>query len=192
MPKINDVTGVILAGGRSSRFGSNKALTTFRGIPLIDRVLNVMAPLFEDLLIVTNTPEEYARLNVPLVEDIEPYQGPLGGVFSALRRAANDRVFAVACDMPLLDARVIQGIIQSAGDATAAIPVHDGIREYLMALYSRRLMPEICRALGDGRLSLKEFCFQTRGIEWIPVDGASCVDINTREELKTLEERHAH
>lgn len=191
-PALNDVTGVILAGGRSSRFGTNKALATFRGISLIDRVLNVMAPLFQDLLIVTNSPEEYSRLNVPLVADVEPYQGPLGGIFSALRRATNDRVFVVACDMPLLDACTIREIIRSAGDAAAAIPVHDGIREYLLALYSRHLMPEMCRALGLGRLSLKEFCFQTRGIEWIPIDGDSWTDVNSREDLAALEKKYDH
>ncbi|MBI2082185.1 MAG: molybdenum cofactor guanylyltransferase [Deltaproteobacteria bacterium] len=191
MPKINDVTGVILAGGRSSRFGTNKALALFQGIPLIDRVLNVMSPLFHDLMIVTNTPEIYERLHLPLVKDFEPYLGPLGGIYTALRETRNDRIFVVGCDMPLLDPKVISGIIQKSEEADAVVPIHDGIREFLMAVYSRKLLPEICKSLGEGRLSVKELCFHIPCIEWIPVKGDSWTAINTAEELKKLEERYA-
>lgn len=186
-----DITGVILAGGRSSRFGENKALVKFQGIPLIDRVINVMSPLFSDLLIVTNTPELYAARNLPVVADTEPYQGPLGGIFTALRHTSNDRVFVVGCDMPLLQPSIINQVIQAAGDADVAIPIHDGVREYLMALYSRRLLPEMCHALREGRRSLKEFCFKIANVEWIKITGDSYANINTKEDLRRWEDTHA-
>ena len=58
--KVKNVAGVILAGGRSSRYRENKALAKVHGVPLIERVLNVMRPIFSHLIIITNTPDEYS------------------------------------------------------------------------------------------------------------------------------------
>src|SRR3989338_7683808 len=103
MPKISDITGVVLAGGKSLRFGQNKAFALLQGVTLIERVLNVMKTLFDDLLIVTNNPGDYSSFDVPVVSDLEPDKGPLGGIVTALHYSERDRIFVAACDMPLLD-----------------------------------------------------------------------------------------
>ena len=165
-----DTTGVILAGGKSSRFGENKAFAPFQGVPVINRVIDVMKKSFSDILIVTNTPDQYGGLGLPVVKDITPDQGPLGGIVTALQHTLNDRIFVVGCDMPVLDAATIQKIIAAAGDAEAVIPTHDGIREYLMALYSRRLLPRLSSCLAEGRLALHDLFDHLTGVTWIPVD----------------------
>ncbi len=76
MKKIKDVTGVILAGGKSLRYGRNKALVTIDGIPLIERVINVMRSLFRHLILITNTPGEYSYLKLPMQEDLIKGLGP--------------------------------------------------------------------------------------------------------------------
>ncbi|MDO8462628.1 MAG: molybdenum cofactor guanylyltransferase, partial [Deltaproteobacteria bacterium] len=156
MSKIAEVTGIILAGGRSSRFGENKAFATFHGIPLVDRVVNLLSPLFEELLLVTNRPEEFQKLRLPILVDRVPYQGPLGGIATALEVSRNDRIFVVACDMPILRSSTIQKVVGAAGESHAVIPVHDGVREYLMGLYSRKLLPRMLENLEAGKLSVAE------------------------------------
>ena len=76
---LRDVTGVILAGGKSRRFGKNKALVEIDGIPLIGRVVSVMKSVFQHLVLITNTPDEYSYLKLPMYEDIIKGLGPLGG-----------------------------------------------------------------------------------------------------------------
>ena len=78
------VTRVILAGGKSTRMGQNKALMTLGGTRLVDRVITVMREVFHDLLMVTNTPDLYADLDIPMVRDVWPDKGSLGGIYSAI------------------------------------------------------------------------------------------------------------
>ena len=192
MPKIDDITGVILAGGRSERFGRNKAFSTFQGVPLIERVLKVMTGLFQDVILATNAPQEFASYGVLVLTDQEPHQGQLGGLVTALAASINDTAFVVACDMPILNPEVIAWLIEKGRNFDAAVPVHDGIREYLMALYSRRLLQRMSCCLSEGKLSLDEFCRKLSNVTWIPVDGDSWFNVNTKKDLEFLEKHHAH
>ena len=98
------VTGVILAGGKSSRMGQNKALMPLGDQRLIDRVVAVLHEVFANLLMVTNSPEVYADLDLPIVADIYPDKGSLGGIYSAIYHAPTPYCLVVACDMPFLNA----------------------------------------------------------------------------------------
>ncbi len=191
MSKISEITGVILAGGRSSRFGENKALATLHGIRLIDRVVDVMAPLFSSLLLVTNQPEEFARLNLPMVQDREPYLGPLGGLASALPVVSTGRVFVVACDMPILTTQLIREIMAADRFDDAVIPTHDGICEYLMAIYSTSILPQLEKQLREGRLAMAELVASLRLVQRLPMEGNGWFNVNTKAELQFLETHHA-
>lgn len=191
MLPVADITGVILAGGESRRFGTNKAFAPLHGVPLVEHSLEVMRKIFSEVLIVTDTSDLYSRFGVPVFQDFEPHQGPLGGIFTALHQTRNDKIFVVGCDMPLLDRETIEQILEAGRDADAAVPIHDGQKEYLMALYSRALLQSMCLALGDGKNSLKEFCCKIPNIEWVPIGGASWTDVDTPEDLEQLEKRHA-
>lgn len=187
---IKDITAIILAGGKSSRFGENKAFAPFRGIPMIQRVIDSLRRLFPEILLVTNSPGEYGALGVPVVRDIVPDQGPLGGIVTAFQNTLNDRIFVVGCDMPVLDTPTIQKIIAMSRDVEAVIPVHDKICEYLMALYSRRLLPQLAYCLAEGKLALHDLFDHLTGVIWLPVEGNSWFNVNTRDDLKFLENRH--
>src|ERR1044071_7682123 len=107
------VTGVIQAGGKSTRMGGEpKALLQLGGRRIIERVLDALTPVVDDVLIVTNTPALYGFLGVPMVGDAYPDHGSLGGIFSGLSAAAGDAAFTVARDMPFLHsdvARLVAG-----------------------------------------------------------------------------------
>src|SRR5262249_58953089 len=96
------VTGVIQAGGKSTRMGGRpKALMELGGRPIIERVADVVRAVADDVLIVTNTPDLYASLGLPMVPDAFPDHGSLGGIYSRLRAAAGEAAFTGGCDMPV-------------------------------------------------------------------------------------------
>lgn len=187
---MTHITGVILAGGFSSRFGSNKALAPFRGRPVIETVVEEMKKVFEKLLIVTNTPEEYRFLNLPLLTDEMPHLGPLGGIVTALEHVETDQIFVVACDMPRLDEEAIRRVVEKCHGADAAVAVHGDRREHLLAVYSKKLLPLMRQQLVQREYSLKNLCSKIDSIVWAPVEGNVCVNVNHPQDLVLLEERN--
>ena len=147
---FGDVTGVILAGGKSRRYGKNKALVEIDGIPLIGRVVSVMQSVFQHLVLITNTPDEYSYLKLPMYEDIIKGLGPLGGIFTALMTITNEAGFFVACDMPSLNRELIHHMVKVRADFDAVVPSIHGNVEALHALYCKRCLPAI-RRLVDSR-----------------------------------------
>ncbi|MCE9625746.1 MAG: molybdenum cofactor guanylyltransferase [Deltaproteobacteria bacterium] len=186
-----EVTGVLLAGGRSRRFGRNKALAKFQDRLLIERVFSVLQALFSEIIVVTNTPEEYRFLPARILCDERPYQGPLGGIATALKSCGTEQAFVAACDMPLLSSAVIRAVVDAGRGHAAAVPCHDQGREYLMALYSKSLLPKMREALDSGIFSLREFCARVEDLNWVPIAAESAANVNTPEELRRLEERYA-
>ena len=99
---------VIQAGGQSTRMGEDKALKPFLGRPLIQRVIERLTPIADEILVTTNRPDDYAFLNLRLIPDLLPGRGALGGLYTALASARGDMVAVLACDMPFASAALIQ------------------------------------------------------------------------------------
>jgi molybdopterin-guanine dinucleotide biosynthesis protein A len=140
-PKPSDITGVILAGGRGRRLGGiDKGLAELAGRPLIEWVLDALAPQIGPLLINANRHREtYARYGMPVVADIDPgYKGPLAGMLSAMRAARTDWILTVPCDGPLLPPDLASRLITAlmSGNAPLATVIE---RERIHPVYS--LMP---------------------------------------------------
>ncbi|HZW35647.1 MAG TPA: formate dehydrogenase accessory sulfurtransferase FdhD, partial [Candidatus Deferrimicrobiaceae bacterium] len=108
--KIEGITGVILAGGTSSRMGSHKALLPYQGGRFIDAIHRQMASLFREVLVVTNTPELFDFLPCRKVPDLIPGMGVLSGIHSGLQHSPTSYVFVVGCDMPNLNPALIRHI----------------------------------------------------------------------------------
>lgn len=99
---------VIQAGGKSARMGEDKALKLFLGRPLIQRVIERLAHLADEIIVTTNHPEDYAFLNLRLVSDLAPGRGALGGLYTAVAAAASPIVAVAACDMPFASATLLE------------------------------------------------------------------------------------
>lgn len=152
---IPNFTGVILAGGLSSRFGSNKALADWRGKSLILHMLDILKPHFPHCLIVTKRPMDYKALglDVDIVEDVSSSQHPLVGVLSALQHAKGDYSFICGCDMPFLQDRLVEALCEAASGYEAVVPIWRGRRQPLCGVYSQACLAAIRRimdkAVGD-------------------------------------------
>ncbi len=185
------ITGVIQAGGKSTRMGGQpKALMELGGERIIDRVVRVLREVTDDLLIVTNTPEPYASLGLPMVADVFPDHGSLGGIYTGLQAAVGDAVFTVACDMPFLSAAVARLVTARAGTADVVAPVVGGQWETLHACYAKTCLAPMERRLRAGQLKIIGFFPEVR-ILAIPEDAVARVgkpelvfmNVNTPEEL---------
>jgi len=146
----NDITGVLLAGGKSSRFGSNKALTRLPDGFLIEYPAEVLAELFANRLLITNTPEEYDFLGWPTAGDIYPDSGPLAGIHAALKSATTPAIFVTGCDMPFLNKRLIEHLCSLIEGYDAVVPRTDNGLEPLHAVYHRSIIAVIERNLDQG------------------------------------------
>ena len=141
---IADITGVILAGGASSRFGSNKALADHEGRPLISSAAATLERLFPHRLLVANAPGIYDFLGWPSVGDHFQGAGPLAGIHAALGGISTPYAFITGCDMPFLEEKLICFLADLAnGDWDAVVPCPGGWPEPLYAIYHRRCLPII-------------------------------------------------
>lgn len=160
------ITGVVQAGGRSARMGGEpKALIELGGRRIVERVVAAIAPIVDDVLVVTNTPELYAFLGVPMVGDVFPDHGSLGGIYSGLLAASGDAAFTVACDMPFLRADVARLVVERAGEADVVIPRLGRQLETMHASYAKACLPHIEARLRAGRLKIVGFFEDVRVVE---------------------------
>ena len=100
------LTIVVQAGGESSRMGEDKALKTFLGRPLIQRVVERLTPIADEIIVTTNRPEAYGFLNLRLIPDIKPGRGALGGLYTAIASATHP-IVAVIAWFPQVKVRVL-------------------------------------------------------------------------------------
>ncbi|MGE5190082.1 MAG: formate dehydrogenase accessory sulfurtransferase FdhD [Gemmatimonadota bacterium] len=147
---IQDVTGVILAGGSSTRMGSNKALLPYQGATFVESIHRRMAALFRDVILVTNAPEVYRFMPCPTVADVVPGFGALSGIHAALRHAGTGHVFVVACDMPSVSGDLVRCMVAMREGHDAVVPESGTGLEPLCAVYGKGALPAIEEALRSG------------------------------------------
>lgn len=145
--------------------GRPKALLEIGGRRIIERVVQTIASVVDDVLVVTNTPEDYAFLGLPMIPDAYPAGGSLGGLYTGLRAAPGDLAFTVACDMPFLHREVVRLIVAHAGDADVVIPRAAGQLQTLHAAYGKACLEPMRRRLEAGRLKIVGFFDDVRVLE---------------------------
>jgi molybdopterin-guanine dinucleotide biosynthesis protein A len=160
------VTGVIQAGGRSTRMGGEpKALLDLGGKRIIERVVDALGGVLDDLLVVTNTPDRYAFLGLPMVPDAYPDGGALGGIYTGLRAAAGDAAFTVACDMPFLHPAIVRMVVERAAEGDVVIPRTGAQLETMHAVYGKACLGPMQTRLRAGRLKIVGFFPDVRVVE---------------------------
>ncbi len=136
-----NMTGIILSGGKSTRMGENKSLLKLGGKTVIERVVNLMQSLFSQVYLITNTPDEYEFLQIPMYEDIFKYKGPIAGIHSGLKASETKKNFVVSCDIPLMSEEMIQYIIDYKTDKPITVCTADGFVQHLIGKYDKEIVP---------------------------------------------------
>jgi molybdopterin-guanine dinucleotide biosynthesis protein A len=172
---IVSVTGVVLAGGKSTRMGKNKSLLPYQGKNLIDAPIEKLSRIFSQVCLSVRNQEDFSEYNFRKIPDSYPDIGPIGGITSILK-AGIPRAFCVACDMPFLNEAFIQYLC-SFGDFDAVVPVWKGREEMLHAVYSDALLAGFEGAIAAHRYKLKDAL------------GAARVHFVTDEEIRKFDPR---
>lgn len=187
---IPGITGVILAGGESRRMGCDKSLLPVQGARFIDHIYRRLAGLFDEVIIVTNSPSLYQDIPCRKVPDIYYGKGALAGIHSGLCHARHERIFAVACDMPFVNPDVVRQLCgQHSVTSQIVIPHSAHGIEPLHALYDKQCLPAIEEVLDQGLRRIVAFFPQVNvqevplsELSWIDPEGRSFHNINTPEE----------
>jgi molybdopterin-guanine dinucleotide biosynthesis protein A len=148
---MTDLTAFVLAGGKSTRMGRDKAFLPWADGTLLSHALKLLAEVTPNMRIVGDA-RKFASFGV-VVEDIYPDRGPLGGIHAALTNTMTDMNLVLAVDLPLIESRFLQFMCSLARDAhaTVTVPLADGLSQPLCAVYRREFVHVAEPALQAGR-----------------------------------------
>ena len=188
-------TGIILAGGKNLRMGQNKAFLEVQGERIIDRIKRIFVDLFDEVMLVTNSPRDYLDLNLRIVADLYQERGSLAGIFTGLFHASFSHAFVAACDMPFLNPALIAHLVGLSPGYDIVIPrTEDGLQP-LHAVYSRKCLPFMEDLLREGNLKILDFFHRVKkrevpAEEMIPLDPhlSSFLNLNSPEDLSRIQE----
>ena len=180
---MEEATAIIMAGGESRRMGVDKSMLPFKGCALIETIAEQLRDSFSQILISANEVEKFAFLDLPIIRDRVPGQGPLMGIASALEASDNELNFVVACDIPYIDLRYVRRMLTEADGVDAVVPTAAGEKyEPLFAVYCKSSLGAINETLSLGKRKISDVFSRCR-VRYIELDTADWfTNINTMSE----------
>lgn len=178
------ITGVILAGGKNSRMGSDKGMLIVDGKKIIERILSAMRPVVDEIIIISNG-KNYDNLGYKVYSDVIKDCGPMGGIHTALSFSTTEKNLIVACDMPFLSSDVLKQIINSPTEYEITVPEFSGEVHPLCAVYSSVCRNRFSQLLANREWKMKQALhhFNTKTISF---SDNHFQNINTPEEYQTI------
>lgn len=187
----NELTGIVLAGGKSGRMGVDKGLIVWKGKPFAQYSIEALRPFCDHILIITGN-SEYARFGLPLVKDEYPNIGPMGGLHAGLKASNSKHHIVLSCDMPLVDEEIIRLLLTGSKNCQAVVPAVDNKIIPVCAYYHSSALPllekEIRASLHKTVLFLKRLRFKELQTD-DPELKKKFFNINTFEDLECLSSR---
>ncbi len=189
MNKGENITGIILAGGKSSRMGSEKGLIIFDSKPFIQHIIDAIQPLVKEIIIVSSN-SDYDTFNIKRVQDIIPDSGPIAGLHSGLMHSKTTDNLVISCDVPLVTASFLKKLLQYQEEEDHDIIQFEakGKTMPLIALYKKRCAKKCFELLtnGEKRLCILVSALNTKTIPVLEKEHTLVTNINTIEDLKTI------
>jgi len=189
---ITDVTGVLLAGGKSTRMGQDKRFLCIGGQTLLERGLCAMCALFERVCVVIAQDGLSPPAQVPVFRDVVPDCGSLGGLYTGLREASTSYIFVAACDMPFLNANLVKYMIGLKEDADIVVASWKARLQPIHAVYSKRCMGSFEDMIDRQEVKIQEVFKQPsltvrfvleNEVSQIDPEGRSFININNPADL---------
>jgi molybdenum cofactor guanylyltransferase len=200
--RMQRVAGILLAGGRSKRMGTDKALLPLPGtiqVSFLQHLTQVMLDECDELVLVARDIQQadlyahYVAPSVQIITDDVPDTGPLMGLYTALHTIQTSHAFVCAVDTPLLQPALVTFLLNQCCDDTPVVPVVDDVPQVLLALYPRTLLPLIAERLQQGRRDPRSLLEATpthfipeAQLRLVDPDLRSFLNVNTPEELNRL------
>ncbi|MBL1281060.1 MAG: molybdenum cofactor guanylyltransferase [Fluviicola sp.] len=182
---MNKITGVILAGGLSSRMGTDKGLMLLNGKAMIQYLIDTLKPILAEVIIIANN-KEYDKFGLKVFPDKIPFKGPVGGIYSGLHHSKTEKVLIVSCDTPFITKELIQLLIDSENNEVV-ISKQDDKLQPLIGLYSKNTMSTFKRCIEEDKLKLRKVLavLQTKiiNLDESDIDSSVFYNINTLSEF---------
>ncbi|MCI0420268.1 MAG: molybdenum cofactor guanylyltransferase [Acidobacteria bacterium] len=190
-----EITAFVLAGGQSRRMGTDKALLCYRNEPLIQYPIRMCQSFTRDVRIIGD-PARYSCFALPVIPDCVDSQGPLSGIYTALKHSPTRHSSIAACDMPLMPGEFFRLMLQKLpGPDAVVMRFRDGAVEPLCGIYSSACLPAIEQNLARGWLKITDLLSQLAvtyiGEEELRQSGLSrkiFTNVNSADDLKRLED----
>ena len=190
---MTNLTLALMAGGKSSRMGTDKSFVLLDGKPLIEHLMRRTASLGQnETILIANRPDDYAHFGLPMFSDVLPEKGSLGGIYSAVYHSQSEYTLVLACDMPFANPALLRhmiGLLDSPYDVV--VPRVAGYPEGLHAIYGKTCLPAIRARLDADHLKVIGFYEDVRvryldeaEYQRFDAQGLSFFNVNTPEELE--------
>lgn len=188
MLAANDVTGVVLAGGKSKRMGEDKSFLSYGDKFFIDQLLDVLKDTaVSEILISINEVDKYHSLPFRRIKDTFVDHGPLAGIYEALTVSQNDHILCVPCDMPLIDSAVLQYILSESTPDIINVTVVGQNLHPLLGVFPKVILPNLEDYLKSDRKKVFDFI---TGVEYKLIELSAfrnkIININTEDEYRSL------
>lgn len=181
----HEITGVVLAGGKSQRFGSNKAFCSYNNSTFIELAIRLLASCTEEVLIAGYDPA-YEKLGVRALQDSYANIGPLGGMYTAMQHAQRDWILLLTCDMPLITHEILSYMMNAWSGERAIAWVDGEERRCFPMLISKRAIGAVEQQIREKRYGMKQLlCAVDSRLLPLPTDWKPCFsNINSRQEYE--------
>ncbi|MEP7267504.1 MAG: molybdenum cofactor guanylyltransferase [Saprospiraceae bacterium] len=155
LSRKRNINGYILAGGKSSRMGTDKGLLNFNGKPIVQKIINQLMPAVDKTIIVSNN-VAYEKFGLEVIPDLIADVGPAGGIHAALSHTDSEQIFVVSCDMPYITTDAIQYMIEQASQSQITLPLNREKIEPLFGVYSKECLPLWQQLIEQRMIKLQE------------------------------------
>ncbi len=184
--KNSEMSAAILAGGRSSRMGTNKALLTSDGKTFIEQIAKELLSVFNEVVIISDLKEQYEFLKLPVYEDIYKNRGPIAGIHSAMHHTKHENLFIASCDIPCINKDLIWYLLEARQEEAVTIFSVENVPQPLVGIYHSKILPIIEEKLQSYQLSVLKLISEVRSsvipFPWSGEYPHGLVNVNTPEE----------
>jgi molybdopterin-guanine dinucleotide biosynthesis protein A len=197
---LADITGVLLAGGKSRRMGEDKRYLQVGRQTLFERSLSVFRSVFQEVVVVIAQDSATIEAGVPVIRDLVPDCGGLGGLYTGLKQAATRHVFVAACDMPFLNPQAIRYVTALKDNADIVMVQRNTGLQPMHALYGRRCLPVIEEMVHTHNMKIQDIVahpslhvrlITEAELSQIDPEGRSFLNVNTPSDLEAARTLHA-
>lgn len=190
----NNITGIILAGGKSSRMGTDKGFLLLNDKPFVQYSIDALKPLVSNIIIVSDD-SKYDEFGLKRVNDITKNAGPVAGICSGLNASSTEYNLILSCDIPLITSNILQKLIDNMDASSEIIQIESqGKSMPLIAIYKKEVINTFETLLKNDerrlRVAIKSCISKNIALE--KEDGFTTMNVNTQNELKAIEDAYNH
>ena len=194
MKDKKNITGIILAGGKSSRMGTDKGFLLLNNKPFVQYSIDALKPLVSEIMIVSDNPD-YDVFGLKRISDLTKNAGPVAGIYSGLEASTSEYNLILSCDIPLITSDILKQLIIAIDETTEIIQIEsNGKTMPLIALYKKQVKGIFYDFLREDerRLRIAIKGCRSKNIKLDKAHEICTMNVNTQNELKAVEDAYKH